>query len=62
MNGTMPNQAKKHKKNAMEVIQKVRVGRLLKLSRSSLVAFAEIIWNVLIIQAKNSINKYKYVI
>jgi len=43
MNGTMPNHAKKHRKNAMDVIQKVLIGRLLKLRRSSLVAFEEII-------------------
>jgi hypothetical protein len=37
--GTMPNQAKKHKKKAREVIQNVLMGTLLKLVRSNLVAF-----------------------
>jgi hypothetical protein len=43
----MPNHAKKQRKKAMDVIQKVLVGRLLKLRSSSLVAFDEIISIVL---------------
>jgi len=52
MNGTIPNHAKKQRKKAMEVIQKVLVDRLLKLRRSSLVAFEEFISISLFYEAK----------
>jgi len=48
----MPNQAKKQRKKAAEVIQNVRIGRLLKSQRASLVAFAELL-GVMSISIKN---------
>jgi hypothetical protein len=41
MNGTIPNHAKKHMKNDIDVIQNVLMGMLLKFKRLSLVAFPE---------------------
>lgn len=61
INGTMPNHAKKQRKKAMDVIQKVLVERLLRLSKSNLVAFDEFISSSLF-YGTNLINiKYKYV-
>lgn len=41
INGTIPNHAKKQMKNAIEVIQNVRIGTLLKFKSSNFVALAE---------------------
>ena len=43
INGTIPNHAKKQVKNAIEVIQKVLVGILLKFNKFKAVAFCEVI-------------------
>tara|TARA_R110002096_G_scaffold223847_1_gene413149 strand:+ start:42 stop:407 length:366 start_codon:yes stop_codon:yes gene_type:complete len=65
--GTIPNQAKKHKKNAKDVIQNVFIGILLKSLKFNFVALLDIKFSIfvglknVILKCLENKNKYKYV-